>query len=157
MVGNLGGLPDQLFALVLHGIVLGRIGAADGAEHRPFVTVRPGFLVDRKPSAVVLGRHGDQGAALLGHVLFHRNLDGDRAGLAGFRLELEPVDRAADEPRAGRVEGVDEVAALRNHGLGLRRRRDSEDRRVVRIELLFFDVGAGSGTQEDRRACSKKT
>ena len=157
MVGDLGGLPDQLVAQVLHGIVLGRFGAADVAEHGPYMAVGPGFLVDRESAAIVLGRHGDQGAALGGHVLFRRHLDGDRAGLAGFRLELEPVDRAADEPVAGRVEGIDEVAAFRDHGLGIRRRRDGQDRRVVRIELLLFDVVAGSGTQEDRCACSKKT
>ena len=155
MERNPGPLPDELLALVLHGEILGRGATADGAVNGPLVIVRPGFLAHRELAALFLGSHGDKGRTVAGDVLGGPHMEGDGARLAGFRLEGEPLDRAADEPVIGSVERVHEVTAFRHDGLGVRRRRDREDRGVVRVELLFFDIVAGGGS-ENRRSCGNE-
>ena len=150
-------LPDELFALVLHREILGGSAAADGAVEGPLVVVRPGVLADRELAALLLGIHGDQGVTFALDVLLGPHPQGDVAGLAGLRLEFEPVDRAADEPVVGRVEIEDEFLPFRPVDRAVRLHRDGVDRRVGRVEFLFLDLVAGSGPQKDRCGCSEET
>ena len=150
-------LPDELVSLVLHREILVGSAAADGAVHGPLVVVRPGFLAHRELAALLLGIHGDEGAALALDVLLGPHPQGDVARLAGLRLEFEPVDRAADEPVVGRVEIEDEFLPFRLEDRAVRLHRDGVDRRVGRVEFLFLDLVAGSGPQKDRCGCSEET